>query len=420
MVVDWVKVDEVVPYEKNARLHSPKQVKQIAQSIDEFGFTNPLLIDEKNTVLAGHGRLLAAKHLKLDKVPCIQAKNLTETQKKAYILADNKIAENSSWDNGMLLGELKTLEELGVGIEFTGFSPGDFAKLKYTAADAIHGILREKYIEPPFSLLDSRSKNWLDRRRKWSELINDNTETREDLLIKSLSEVIGVNATSVFDATLAEVICHWFSTSTDTVFDPFAGDTVIGFVAGFLGREFKGIELRKDQSELNQSRCDAHELNCEYFTDTCVNMDKYIPDNSVDLVFSCPPYADLEQYSDLEEDVSNMTHEQFFETMKLVCENAVRKLKNDRFFVLVLSDVRDKKGAYIGLVSKIIEMVASLENMSFHNDCVLLNSVGSARLRANNSMTATRKVSRMHQNVLVFLKGDAKKAAKRLNGSADT
>ena len=102
MEIVYKKVNELIPYINNSRTHSEEQVNQIVASINEFGFTNPLLIDEKDSIIAGHGRLLASKKLGMEEVPCIVLKGLTEAQKKAYIIADNKMALNAGWDDELL------------------------------------------------------------------------------------------------------------------------------------------------------------------------------------------------------------------------------------------------------------------------------------------------------------------------------
>ena len=122
MKITQHKTDELFPYINNAREHSETQVLQIASSIKEFGFTNPLLIDPDGGVIAGHGRLLAAKKLDMTKVPCIVIDGLSEAKKKALILADNKLAMNASWDEELLKLELESLKELDVDLELTGFS----------------------------------------------------------------------------------------------------------------------------------------------------------------------------------------------------------------------------------------------------------------------------------------------------------
>ena len=116
------KIDELIPYARNSRTHSDEQVAQIAASIKEFGFTNPVLIDGEGGIIAGHGRVMAARKLGLDVVPCIELAYLTEAQKKAYIIADNKLALNAGWDDEMLRVEFAELESLDFDVELTGFS----------------------------------------------------------------------------------------------------------------------------------------------------------------------------------------------------------------------------------------------------------------------------------------------------------
>lgn len=123
------KTADLIPYANNSRTHSELQIQQIANSIKEFGFTNPVLIDENNNLIAGHGRLLGAELAGLDKVPCIVLSGLTETQKQAYIIADNKIALNAGWDEELLAQELNALAEAGYNVELTGFDHSELDEL---------------------------------------------------------------------------------------------------------------------------------------------------------------------------------------------------------------------------------------------------------------------------------------------------
>ena len=127
--INYISTDVLIPYVNNSRTHSDKQVTEIASSIKEFGFTNPVLIDKENTIIAGHGRLLASKKLGLKEVPTILLENLTEAQKKAYIIADNKLALNAGWDEELLSIELKELDELGYDTSLTGFSEDELSDI---------------------------------------------------------------------------------------------------------------------------------------------------------------------------------------------------------------------------------------------------------------------------------------------------
>ena len=121
MKIEQIPTADLIPYARNTRTHSPEQVAQIAGSIREFGFTNPVLIDAENGIIAGHGRVMAAGKLGLVKVPCIRLAHLTETQKRAYIIADNKLALNAGWDEEMLGLELADLREADFDLDVLGF-----------------------------------------------------------------------------------------------------------------------------------------------------------------------------------------------------------------------------------------------------------------------------------------------------------
>ena len=121
-----VKIEKLKPYEKNARTHSDEQVEKIANSIKEFGFINPVILDSDYGIIAGHGRVLGAKKLGMTEVPCLFVEDLTETQKRAYILADNKLALDAGWDDEILKQEIKALDDLDFDISLTGFDLEDF------------------------------------------------------------------------------------------------------------------------------------------------------------------------------------------------------------------------------------------------------------------------------------------------------
>lgn len=127
--VELKPVAALLPYARNSRTHSPEQVSQIVRSIQQFGFTNPILCDEEGNIIAGHGRVMAAKKLNLTQVPVITARGWTEAQKKAYVIADNKLALNAGWDLEILAAEIKALDELDFDLTLTGFSAEELGDL---------------------------------------------------------------------------------------------------------------------------------------------------------------------------------------------------------------------------------------------------------------------------------------------------
>ena len=125
--IEYVETSKLIPYARNSRTHSDEQISQICSSIKEFGFTNPVLIDADDTIIAGHGRTLAAQRLKMKEVPCLRLDHLTDTQKQAYVIVDNKLALNAGWDDEMLALEIKDLDKLNFDLSKTGFSDDELS-----------------------------------------------------------------------------------------------------------------------------------------------------------------------------------------------------------------------------------------------------------------------------------------------------
>lgn len=138
--IEQIPTTDLIPYARNARTHSDEQVAQIAASIREFGFCNPVLIDAQNTIIAGHGRFLAAGRMKLETVPCRRLTHLTDAQRRAYVIADNRIALSSEWDAAMLANELSDLRADEFDLGLMGFDPDELTKLlafEFSAADPV-------------------------------------------------------------------------------------------------------------------------------------------------------------------------------------------------------------------------------------------------------------------------------------------
>jgi len=127
--VEVLRVDDLIPYCRNSREHSAEQITQIASSLREFGFTNPVLIDEAGTIIAGHGRVLAARKLQMKEVPCIRLLDLTESQKRAYVIIDNQLGANAHWNWDMLAVEVEELLAEGYGSFALGFSDEQLEEL---------------------------------------------------------------------------------------------------------------------------------------------------------------------------------------------------------------------------------------------------------------------------------------------------
>ena len=145
-------VDSLIPYARNSRTHSDAQVDKIAASIKEFGFLNPVIVDGDNGIIAGHGRILAAKKLCMDEVPTVEASHLTDAQRRAYVIADNRLALDAGWDDEMLRVEFEELEEMGFDLNLTGFDVNELATL-FDNATQEEPIIKDNDYAESFSII---------------------------------------------------------------------------------------------------------------------------------------------------------------------------------------------------------------------------------------------------------------------------
>ena len=280
------------------------------------------------------------------------------------------------------------------------------------------GPVAEKFGFPPFSVLDARAGDWQERKRAWisvgiaSEIGRDSpcnasalrplTGDRDRLIDK---------ATSIFDPTLCECAYRWFCPEGGQVVDPFAGGSVRGIVAGMLGRHYWGCDLRQEQIDANNAQADeiAPDVRPIWVCGDSTETLDAAPD--ADFVFSCPPYGDLEKYSDDPADLSSMEWHTFVAAYKRIILRAVKRLRQDRFACFVVGDFRDKRGFYRDFVSTTIAAFREC-GAELYNEAILATPLGNAAMRSYQFGTG-RKFVKTHQNVLVFCKGDWKKAAAR-------
>lgn len=405
--IELLDIDDLIEYNNNVKEHPEEQIEQIKQSILEFGNNDPIAIDENNVIIEGHGRLNALKELGYKQAECIRLSHLNEEQKKAYRLVHNKLTMNTDFDIAGLEEELLKIQD--INMEQFDFDMA-FAEFEEEREEKETRKLTDEFLIPPLSVFDTKQGYWQDRKREWKEYgIESEVGRDEALLGKGLLELAkkqgsNLTGTSIFDPVLCEIIYKWFNVYEGSIFDCFAGGSVRGIVAEKLGYKYTGIDLRKEQIDANILNAEKLGLNPTWICDDSLNADLYVEDNSVDLIFSCPPYADLEVYSDDERDISNMEYDQFKEAYKKIIDIACRKLKEDRFAVFVVGDVRDKKGFYRNFIDYTKECF-NKNGLLTYNEIILLENLGTVPMRARRSF-AKRKVVKVHQNVLIFYKGD--------------
>lgn len=283
------------------------------------------------------------------------------------------------------------------------------------------GVVADKFVFPPFSVLDARSGDWQERKRAWRSTGIKSEVGRDAAVIhcpttSSATSMQDANFTSIFDPVLCELVYLWWCPEGGQIVDPFAGGSVRGIVAGSLGCKYWGCDLRPEQIKANREQGEeipTSEKPCWVCGDS-MDMVETAPD--ADLVFSCPPYGDLEVYSNDPGDLSNMEWHTFLPAYKRIILRTVSRMKRDTFACFVVGDFRDKRGFYRNFVSETISAFESA-GARLYNEAILVTPVGSASMRVSKQFTASRKLAKTHQNVLVFCKGDPKTASQKINTS---
>jgi DNA modification methylase len=218
----------------------------------------------------------------------------------------------------------------------------------------------------------------------------------------------GINyGTSFFDPVLAEIIYLWFMPDKGIILDPFAGEQTKAFIAAAMGHEYHGIEIRADQIEANKKSLEKYGLKASFYIGDSQNLNELIPkDLMVDLIFTSPPYYDLEIYSEqTSEDLSTkQTYEEFMQGYRRIFSQAVEHLKDNRFLILKIGDIRDEQGFYRNFIVDNILIMRDL-GLKLYNEIIYVQMLATAPHRAERNMRK-RKVVKTHQNVLTFYKGD--------------
>lgn len=290
--------------------------------------------------------------------------------------------------------------------------------------------LAERFRIPPFTQLDARSGAWQERKRMWLDLGIRSADGRTaktfaksaggDEVTQKILALSG--GQSIFDPVLCEMAYMWFCPMGGTILDPFAGGSVRGLVAAFLGYRYIGVDLSQDQILANYDQAAEwleRGLYPEEFEPTWIqgdsaDIDAILADNGMDdlradLVWSCPPYHDLERYSDDPRDLSNMSWTSFAMAYRSIIAASVNRLDDDRFCAFVVGEIRGPDGYYRHFVQETIDAF-EMAGACYYNEAMLVSPAGTLPLRAANQFVVSRKMGRTHQTVLVFCKGDPKAA----------
>jgi DNA modification methylase len=278
------------------------------------------------------------------------------------------------------------------------------------------GPVAERFMMPPFTILDARSGAWQERKRAGVAMGSRSEVGRlQNSLGMSEAASLGEKDTSIFDPVVCELAARWFCPDGGQIVDPFAGGSVRGIVAGALGRHYWGCDLRAEQIAANEQQADEIQPAVRPVWVCADSMDTLADAPEADFVFSCPPYGDLEKYSDDPRDLSAMEWHTFVAAYKRIILRAVGKMKPDTFACFVVGDFRDSRGFYRNFVSETIDGFEQA-GARLYNEAILATAIGTASMRVVSMFAPSRKLCKVHQNVLVFCKGDPKRAAAKCNG----
>lgn len=292
------------------------------------------------------------------------------------------------------------------------------------------GPVAEQFTFPPFTVLDARAGGWQSRKKAWLRMgikgeigrLADLTYTgaaksfdyyRVKEGIRKSSDEQG---TSIFDPVICEIAYRWFCPPGGQVVDPFAGGSVRGIVAGCLGLNYWGCDLRQEQIDANEEQADKISPAARPAWVCGDSMETLEAAPAADFVLSCPPYGDLEQYSNDPKDLSNMEWHTFVAAYKRIILRTVKAMKPDTFACFVVGDFRDKQGFYRNFISHTIDGFEQ-SKARLYNEAVLVTPVGSASMRVTKQFESGRKMAKTHQNVLIFCKGDWRRASEKCRKS---
>lgn len=533
---DLVPIDTITPYPGNPRRGDQDA---ITSSIRDLGLYAGVVVQRATGhILVGNHRRHALVALGAERIPVTYV-DVDDTRAAAIVARDNRTSDLGGYDDAELLALLTEDPDV---LALSGYDDDDTAALmRALSTDYVPPSdtpsLSDRFVVPPFTVLDQRSGAWQDRKRRWLSLgiasevgrgetaaegvsgvgptgerwrenpdqyrqvegrrktlgaVQTNLDGedaarygRKDTRARSVkgqegltkikpnlagalagdqpavpqvsspyskgaprkdevsAKIAGTSArtlgqglqahrdpetgeltytettaagVSIFDPVLTELSYRWFSPPGGVVLDPFAGGSVRGIVAAALGRPYIGVELRGeqvaangDQRDLILPRLPAGSPDPVWHTGDSLQVLPTL-DVQADLLFSCPPYADLEVYSDDPADLSNMPYDDFLTAYRGIIAAGLDRLRADRFAVWVIGEVRDRRGLYRGLVPDTIRAFTDA-GAALYNEAVLVTPVGSLPIRAGRQFASGRKLGKTHQTVLTFVKGDPKAAA---------
>lgn len=432
------------PHPRNPNEHPAEQIRLLLKIIDTTGWRSPIVVSKRSGLITkGHGRLETALLGNFRVVPVDYQDYASDEEEIADVLADNLVADLAVMNRANMKTLLAELTASGYDTELAGMlkQQSDLTSQQKKAS----GALKERFIISPFTILDARGGDWMQRRNLWLQLgIESETGRSENLTFASSSQPPHVyaaknnyetkigrvcswdeffdqhpdqrgkqNGTSIFNPVLCEIMYNWFlpSKGSGKILDPFAGGSVRGIVAAVLGHAYTGIELRPEQVAANIANADAifevigaplHRP--RWICGDSTRLDAMLQaTEKFDLVFTCPPYGDLEVYSDNPEDLSAQPEQKFRDNYSHIIKQATGHLLPNRFSIWIIGDYRDKK---TGILRNFVNTTINAHPFPLYNHAVLLTAVSSLAIRIGKNFPKMRKLGKAHQDAVMLYNGN--------------
>ena len=427
---DTLPLSALTEFQGGLKKRTTEDTKKIEKSINDYGFATPFFVwkhDGINSVLDGHGRLQTLKEMQKrgEEIPALPVVYIDCANEAA---AKNLLLRICSQYGHMTADSVAAfLGDIQIDLNDLALPDGvlDLAKIDKENIEKTKSTLREQFLVPPFSVLDTRQGYWQDRKKQWKSIGIKSEVGRDNKMLKHLKENAQkvndgkentLSEVSIFDPVLCETMYTWFGKPNGTILDPFAGGSVRGIVASYKQMNYTGFDIRPEQIEANEAQkyiCDGNEHPPRWILCDSREMNTRLNDGEqFDMIFSCPPYADLEKYSDLDGDISNKEYPQFLELYRDIIAKACSHLKNNRFAVFVVGEVRNRKsGAYQNFVSDTIKAFEDA-GLKYYNEIILVNVAGGKAYTAGHDAKLSRKIAKVHQNILCFFKTDEQEETK--------
>jgi DNA modification methylase len=421
------KIKDVKLNPNNPRIIKDDKFQKLVASLQEFpemATVRPIVCNTDMVILGGNMRFKAMQAAGWKEVP-VQIVDWPEDKQAEFVIKDNVSGGEWDWDALANQWDAEKLEEWGLDLPVM-LDADELNSQKDTTN------LSDRFLFPPFSILDTKQGTWQQRKDYWLSLgikseigrnasvfnVSGNIELTSDYDTSNFAEStkqfqkdLGTDGVSIFDPVLCEVAYRWFNIEGGKILDPFCGGSVRGIVAAKLGYEYFGIDLREEQIKANQENAvQVLGENIIYPSWRCgdsAKIQEIASDYTADLIFTCPPYFDLEVYSDKKEDLSNMSYNDFIISYKNIIDKSCELLKENRFAIFVIGEVRSKEGNYLPFISDTIQIFQE-SGLKLYNSMIVAKPIGNAAMRAAKYMNQ-RKVCLVHENMLVFYKGDMKK-----------